>query len=39
MKAAGLVEQQPHSAETPEYANPQRRHIPTMPKRFKGMNA
>ncbi|AYX95773.1 replication protein [Acinetobacter baumannii] len=39
LKAAGLVEQQPQSAETPEYANPQRRHIPTMPKRFKGMNA
>lgn len=39
LKAAGLVEKQPQSAETPEYANQPRRHVPTMPKRFKGMNA
>lgn len=39
LKAAGLVEQKPEAAELPDYANQQRRHVPTMPKRFKGMNA
>lgn len=39
LKAAGLVEQKSEATEFPDYANQQRRHVPTMPKRFKGMNA